>query len=73
MDWSSIAANWESHYWSIHEDWPQFTDEEIRAVHGDRDALIALVKEKYRLPKREAERQVLEWEQFLAEPMQTWT
>ena len=72
MDWSSIAANWESHYWSIQEDWPQFTEEEILAVHGDRDALIALVRKRYRIPRREAERQVLEWEVFYADPMETW-
>lgn len=72
MDWNSIAANWDSHFWSIHEEWPQFTEEEIRAVNGNREGLIALVRTRYHLPKREAERQVFEYEVFYADPMETW-
>jgi uncharacterized protein YjbJ (UPF0337 family) len=55
-------SNWITARGRIKEQWSMFTDEDLDASAGRRDALLTKVKENLRVTPEEADRQVTEWE-----------
>ena len=59
--WSDLQNNWQDSIGSIKDRWADLSDEELMSVNGDRDALVALVQDKYGLDRDTAESQVNDW------------
>ena len=66
-----MQANWTRLVGQVKETWSEFTEDEIQAIHGDRDNLVAMLQERYRLAKFQAEREVDEWAKYVCEAIHT--
>lgn len=64
MNWDLIEDNWNLAKDLMQEKWGRLTDNDLDAIAGDRDQLIAKLEEKYRIPRDEAHRQVREFERY---------
>lgn len=54
----SIRHNWEALKSSIRREWAQLTEQEIDALEGRRDQVVARVQELYGTAKEEVERRL---------------
>lgn len=54
-DWSALKGQ-------IKEQWGKLTDDDLLAIAGQREQLLARIRSHYHLAAEEAERQVKEWE-----------
>ena len=63
--WTSLQANWEESVDEVQAHFGELSEQDVLATGGDRDALVAVVQERYRLEPEEAERQVADWEATL--------
>lgn len=61
MDWSEISANWPALAGSIMTRWPQAEENDVLAIDGDREALIAYVSRLDAVPVIEAADRVSDW------------
>lgn len=59
--WTELQANWQDSIGSIKDRWADLSEEELLSVNGDREALVALVQEKYGLDRDAAESEVNDW------------
>lgn len=57
-DWSHLQAKWKQYKGKVRERWGRLTDEDLGAVQGKREELIAKIQERYGLAAEEAERQL---------------
>jgi len=63
--WQSLQDDWMSSVPSVQARFGELTEEELIATGGDREQLVVLVQEKYRLEPAEAEQQVSDFEATL--------
>lgn len=61
MNSNQFSTQWNSVQGQAKSKWGKLTDEDIRAVAGDRDQLIDKVQQRYGFAKAEAEHQVTDW------------
>ncbi|MEE4273699.1 MAG: CsbD family protein [Thermoanaerobaculales bacterium] len=57
-----IAHDWSVLKGQIKEQWGKLTDDDLLAIAGQREQLLARIRSQYSLAADEAERQVEEWE-----------
>ena len=58
-----IAHEWSALKGQIKEQWGKLTDDDLLAIAGQREQLLARIRSRYKLTEIEAERQVEEWEE----------
>ena len=63
--WSSLQANWAESADEVRAHFSELSEEDVLSTGGDREALVAVVGERYSLEPEEAERQVADWEATL--------
>jgi uncharacterized protein YjbJ (UPF0337 family) len=61
-----FATEWSKLRGQIKEQWGKLTDDDLLAIAGQREQLLASIREKYGIAVEEAERQVAEWEAKIA-------
>ena len=61
MNWSDVAARWPSLSEHVQSRWDRITKADLSGIAGNRDALAALLRERYSLDAREAEKSIDEW------------
>lgn len=61
MNSNQFSTQWNSVQGQAKSKWGKLTDEDIRAIAGDRDQLIDKVQQRYGFAKAEAEHQVTDW------------
>jgi len=66
MDWERISANWPHWRERIQRRWGRLTREQLDAVAGRREKLLAHIQEQYELGRVDADRQLTNWERNLA-------
>jgi uncharacterized protein YjbJ (UPF0337 family) len=62
MNWDRIAGNWKQVQGKAREQWGKLTDDDLMAIAGQREQLLARIREHYNVAEEEAERQVADWE-----------
>lgn len=61
MQWNAVRRNWPAFIEPIMERWPQTGEEDLLALEGDRDRLMAYIGERHDLTPGEADEQILTW------------
>jgi uncharacterized protein YjbJ (UPF0337 family) len=62
MNWDQIKGNWKQLTGRAREKWGDLTDDDLDRIAGNRDMLIGKIQEQYGIGKKEAERQVKDFE-----------
>ncbi len=70
MNWDRVEGQWKQMTGKVKTKWGKLTDDDLTAISGKRDQLVGRIQERYGIHKDEAERQVDEWNQSLAEDNQ---
>ena len=63
--WSSLQANWAESAAEVQAHFGELSEDDVLATGGDRQALVAVIGERYSLAPEEAEQQVADWEATL--------
>lgn len=61
MKWDQIGFNWSKYVGEVKKKWKKFTDHELEAIKGDRDAFVARLAERYSLSPLVAKEQLKEF------------
>lgn len=61
MQWNAVEKNWSAFVGAILQRWPETTEEDLLALEGDRDRLMAYVAERHELTPAEADEQIITW------------
>lgn len=61
MDWTRIERKWDRFAGRAKAEWTKLTDDDLKAVAGKKDLLVAKVQAQYAVAKEDAERQVDGW------------
>lgn len=62
MNWDQIAGNWKQAKGAVKGKWGQLSDDDLMNIAGKCDQLVGQIQKRYGIAKKEAERQVKEWE-----------
>jgi uncharacterized protein YjbJ (UPF0337 family) len=65
VKWNRIAANWLPWRSRIQQRWGKLTHVHLEAIAGRRDHLLECIQQVYGLSRRNAERQLRNWENTL--------
>ncbi len=62
MDRERIRTDWARLKGKVKEEWGRLTDDDLLEISGQREQLLATIRQRYHLAVDEAERRVREWE-----------
>ena len=62
MDWDRIEAEWNLVRVAVKSRWDKLTDEQLEAIGGQRERLIATICGAYGINRRTTERQIAQWQ-----------
>jgi uncharacterized protein YjbJ (UPF0337 family) len=65
MDWNRIEGNWSKYQGSVKEQWGKLTDEQLNVIAGRREHLAGRIQEAYGITKKEAGKQLYDWQKVL--------
>ena len=69
MSWSFIQERWEEYRAAAKRKWDRLSEQQLRAMRGNREYLLKRVQEAYSLTRDEAEGEVAAWQrELLAKP-----
>lgn len=68
MDWNDIAVDWVHFRARVKEQWAKLTDVHLDFVAGNRERLIARIREVYGISQEQTEKQVSAWLKRVAIP-----
>lgn len=61
MTWDTIEGNWKQFRGRVKEEWGELTNDDLDVVEGKRTALVGRLQERYGKKREEAEKEVDEW------------
>jgi len=61
LNWDRIEQDWQQFEVKAKQRWERLSENELRLVAGNRDALRAKIQQAYGIPKDEADRQIDQW------------
>jgi uncharacterized protein YjbJ (UPF0337 family) len=61
MNWDRIEGNWKQFRGRVKEEWGELTNDDLDVVEGKRTALVGRIQERYGKKRDEAEREVDDW------------
>ena len=61
MNWDRIERDWKRFKIQAKRNWDRLSENELRQVNGDREALCSKVRQAYGIGRSEAELQIDEW------------
>jgi uncharacterized protein YjbJ (UPF0337 family) len=73
MNWEQITAQWKHFGEHAKAKWSKLTDEDLHALAGKKDLLVAKLGERYGIVKEHAEKQVDQWLGKLRAPSESTT
>ncbi len=65
MDWSRIEGNWKQFQGSVKVQWGKLTDDQLEVIAGRREILAGKIQEAYGITKKEAGKQLYDWQKAL--------
>jgi len=66
MNWDQIEGNWKRFAGEARKQWARLTDDDLKAVEGDREALIGKIQARYGRARDEARREIEDWADALS-------
>lgn len=67
MNWDRIEGQWKQMQGKVKSKWGKLTDDDLKVIAGNKDQLVGRIQERYGIQKDEAEKQVHEWNNSLAD------
>lgn len=64
--WDQVEGNWNQFAGKVKQRWGKLTDDDVVVINGKRQELVGKIQERYGVAKKEAEKQVDEWEKTQA-------
>jgi uncharacterized protein YjbJ (UPF0337 family) len=64
--WDQVEGNWNQFAGKVKQRWGKLTDDDVTVINGKRQELVGKIQERYGVAKKEAEKQVDEWEKTQA-------
>lgn len=64
--WDQVEGNWNQFAGKVKQRWGKLTDDDVTVINGKRQELVGKIQERYGVAKKEAEKQVDEWEKIQA-------
>ncbi|PJI37860.1 CsbD family protein [Ferrovibrio sp.] len=64
--WDQVEGNWNQFAGKVKQRWGKLTDDDVAVINGRRQELVGKIQERYGVAKKEAEKQVDEWEKTQA-------
>lgn len=61
MNWDRIEGNWKQFRGRAKEEWGELTNDDLDVVEGKRTALVGRIQERYGKKRDEAEKEVDDW------------
>lgn len=61
MNSDQIAGQWKQAKGKLKEQWGKLTDDDLKAIEGNRDQLVGRIQERYGITREAAQKQVEEW------------
>ena len=65
MDWDLIESNWREFQRNAHGRWTRLSREDLEAVGGQREKLVAKLRERYGFDDQQAEQELAAWQAAL--------
>jgi uncharacterized protein YjbJ (UPF0337 family) len=65
MDWNRIEGNWKQFKGSVKEQWGRLSDAQLDVIAGRREHLAIQIQEAYGITKKEAGKQLYDWQKVL--------
>jgi uncharacterized protein YjbJ (UPF0337 family) len=62
VSWDRIERNWKQFYGRLHDQWGKITDDQLNVVAGNREHLAGRIEEAYGVTRKEAGKQLYEWQ-----------
>lgn len=59
--WKEIANQWKQFSGEAQKKWASLTEEELIEINGSRETLVEILQKKYRMDKKEANKQANVW------------
>ncbi len=63
MEWKAMEQQWGQIKPHVRERWNKLTDDDVTQIAGNRDRLVAKLRERYSFSAQDAEKQVLEFKE----------
>ena len=67
MNWDQLEGKWKDFAGSARAHWSKLTDDDWQKITGKKEQLAGRIQIRYGIAKEEAERQVSEWSNALAD------
>lgn len=68
MQWNEIESKWTQMRGAVREKWNKLTEEDLHAINGKRQFLLAKLQERYSLSREQAEKDVDAWQKGVTQP-----
>ena len=68
MNWDRIEGNWEQYKGTVKEQWGRLTVTQLDFVAGRREHLAGQIQESYGITRKEAGKQLYDWQKLLEDP-----
>ena len=65
MDWNKIEGNWKHFHPVIKAHWAKLTDQQLDVIAGRREQLAEQIQSAYALTRKEAGKQLYDWQKVL--------
>ena len=65
MDWHRIEGNWKQYQGSVKAQWGKLTEAQLDAIAGRREQLADQIQAAYGITKKEAGKQLYDWQKLL--------
>jgi uncharacterized protein YjbJ (UPF0337 family) len=65
MDWNRIEGNWKHYQPVIRAQWTKLTDQQLDVIAGRREQLADQIQSSYAITKKEAGKQLYDWQKVL--------
>jgi uncharacterized protein YjbJ (UPF0337 family) len=62
MNWEQVESHWKNLTGSAKQNWDKLTDSDLDEISGKREELTSKVQTAYGITRREADKQVWDWE-----------
>jgi len=67
VNWDRIEGNWKQFKVTVKQQWGQLTDAQLDLIDGRREQLATQIQETYKVTKKEAGKQLYDWQKDLKE------
>jgi uncharacterized protein YjbJ (UPF0337 family) len=64
VNWDRIESNWQQHRGDVKQQWGKLTDVQLDSVAGNREQLADQIQKAYGITRKEAGKQLYDWQKL---------